>query len=56
MKKWYQSKTLWANAVSILAVLVQLKYGYVVPVELQGIALGVVNIGLRAITKEEIIW
>jgi hypothetical protein len=49
-KKWYKSKMLWVNALALLALLVQVKYGFVIdPVE-QAAALTIVNLILRAVT------
>jgi hypothetical protein len=53
-KPWYLSRTLWVNACAALAFFVQAQFGYVVPVEWQGIALTAINIILRAITKHEL--
>lgn len=52
MKKWYQSKTLWVNALAALAFFVQAQFGYVVPMELQATVLAAINLILRAVTKE----
>lgn len=55
MKKWYLSKTLWANAVAILAIVLQQYKGYeVLDYEAQGMILGAINVGLRFFTKEGI--
>jgi len=54
-KKFWQSKTFWVNAVSIVGIVVQSQTGFVVPVELQAALLGVINAGLRLITKEPIV-
>lgn len=49
-KKWYKSKMLWVNVLALLALLVQVKYGFVIdPVE-QAAALTIVNLILRAVT------
>lgn len=56
-KKWYASKTLWVNAIAVIAMGVQaFKSDWVVSPEIQASALGVVNSVLRLITKEEIVW
>lgn len=54
-KKFWQSKTFWVNAVSIVGIVVKSQTGFVVPVELQATLLGVINTGLRLITKEPIV-
>lgn len=56
MKKFYTSKTLWVNALAIIALAVQVKTGFVVPPELQAGALSLINMALRLITKESIEW
>jgi hypothetical protein len=56
-KKWYTSKTLWANAVAIAGIVLQGVTGKeVFPVEYQAPILGVVNMVLRVVTKSEVVW
>lgn len=55
-KKWYFSKTFWTNVVMALAVTVQSKYGFVVGPELQALVITGVNLILRKLSKEAIIW
>ncbi|MBI5189106.1 MAG: hypothetical protein HZA22_00330 [Nitrospirae bacterium] len=56
-KKWYTSKTLWANTVATIAIVLQGTTGKeLLPVEFQGVLLGVVNMALRLITKSEVVW
>lgn len=55
-KKWYVSKTFWANVVAALALLAQIKYGFLITPELQAIGMSFINIGLRKFTNEPIIW
>ena len=52
--KWYKSRTLWANAIGLIAVGVQTQTGFVVPPEYQAAALTVINFLLRIITKTEL--
>lgn len=54
-KPFYKSKTFWTNVVAIGGMLAQMKYGFIVSVELQTLALSVINLALRAVTKEPII-
>lgn len=55
MKKFYLSKTLWTNAIAMMAAIVQFYYPVVdLSPELQMTILSIINIGLRAITKEEL--
>jgi len=57
MKKWWTSKTLWANAIAIAAIVIQGLSGKdLVSPEMQVAILGALNIFLRLITKEEIEW
>lgn len=53
-KPIYKSKTFWVNAIAVASMLVQAKYGFVVSPEEQLCVLGVINLILRAVTKEEI--
>jgi hypothetical protein len=55
-KKWYVSKTFWANVVAALALIVQIKYGFIVSPELQALGMTAINLGLRNLTSEPIIW
>ena len=51
MKKWYTSRTLWTNALAIVAVIF---FGKEFTPETVGIALSVINLILRLITKQEL--
>ena len=55
-KKWYHSKVLWVNAIALVASIAQLKWGLIMDPATQGIILTLVNLILRGITKEEIVW
>lgn len=55
-KKWYLSKTLWANVVALAAMVIQGATGWIVAPEYQGYALIAVNMALRAITKSPLEW
>ena len=51
-RKWYSSKTLWANTIAAVAGLIQyFGPGFLIPPEEQGAILVVVNIILRIVTK-----
>jgi len=52
MKKWIRSKTLWVNIIAIVAIILQAEYGFVISPEVEVAALGMINLILRAITKE----
>ena len=56
MKKWYTSKTLWVNVLAIAASISAGQFGHEITVESQAAILGLVNVFLRAITKEKIEW
>jgi len=56
-KKWYTSKTLWMNALAIVAIIAQGISGTeALPVDTQAVLLGMINVILRVITKSEIKW
>lgn len=52
MKKWYASRTLWANAIATAALAVQSYTGYVIDLEAQAVGLAFVNVLLRVITSQ----
>lgn len=57
MKKWYTSKTIWVNIISLLAISIQQIAGEeLIPAEAQLTILGFVNLVLRLVTKEELNW
>lgn len=56
MKNWYASKTLWVNAIAAIALLVQTRTGFVIDPEAQTGLLAVINIVLRAVTKDPLGW
>jgi hypothetical protein len=51
-----ESKTVWVNIIAFVAFLVQRKYGFVVEESVQAQILGLINIGLRTITKDPVRW
>lgn len=53
-KKWYLSKTIWSNIVAGVVMLVQTKYGFVIPAEYQTIAVTAINLGLRIVTHQQV--
>ncbi len=55
-KPFWTSKTLWVNLIAIIAMIVQDKTGFVIPPEEQLTILGMINLILRAITKETLTW
>lgn len=57
MKSWYASKTLWVNAVAIIAIVLQgINSTWIIGPEIQGGILAVINVILRAVTGESITW
>ena len=56
MKNWWKSKMLWLNIISIAVIIIQAETGYIVSPESQLLILGVINLILRIITKEKIVW
>lgn len=55
-KTWYTSKMLWVNAIAIIAIITQGQFGFIIDPVSQMAILGVINIVLRAITGEDIVW
>jgi len=52
MKKFWKSKTFWVNLIALVALALQLEYGFIVSIELQAIALSVINLIIRKYTNE----
>jgi len=55
-KVWYSSKTLWLNIIAVVVIILQGQFGYTLSPEIQVAILALINIALRAITKQEIVW
>ena len=55
-KKFWLSKTFWLNILVIIAMIIQYFTGFVIDPGQQVIILGVINVILRAITKQPIDW
>ena len=53
-KNIWKSKMFWVNIIAIIAMIVQSQTGEVLTFEVQAGILAIVNLGLRAITNEEI--
>ncbi len=52
MTKYYlKSKTLWANTIALIALILQMKYGFVISPDEQFAILTVINLGLRPMTN-----
>ena len=56
MKSWIYSKTLWVNLIAIGALIVRAEYGLILMPEAEIALLGAINLLLRIITKEELVW
>lgn len=56
-KKWYASKVLWTNILAVIAIIVQGVTGKeVISIEIQSTALAVINMILRLVTKQPVVW
>ena len=55
-KKFYFSKTFWVNVVCAAALATQMKFGFVISPDLQALALTGVNLILRKITNQPVVW
>src|SRR5574343_1000218 len=55
-KSWYTSKTLWANNMAVVAIIVQTQTGLVMDAEIQVAILAVINFILRLVTRQQIDW
>jgi len=56
MKQYLKSKTLWANIIAVIAVVAAGEFGFALDGNMQVSLLAVMNILLRAITHEELVW
>jgi len=56
MKSWIKSRTLWVNLIAIGSIIVRAELGLTFTPEFEIVILGLINVLLRIITKEEIIW
>jgi hypothetical protein len=55
-KKWYASRTFWVNIIAALALLAQIRYGFIIDSDTQALVLTFVNLILRKITKDPIVF
>ena len=57
-KSVWKSKTFWVNIIALAGMVYQMVTGNEVgiPVEAQASALTIINLVLRAVTKEPIVW
>lgn len=56
VKKFWQSKTFWTNSVLAGALLIQMKTGFIVGADMQALAITAINVALRKITKDSIVF
>ena len=54
MKDWWKSKTLWINTIAIASIIIRAELGWTITPEHEVLALGIVNLVLRLITKEQL--
>jgi hypothetical protein len=55
-KRLIESKTFWVNALAFLAFGIQSKFGYVIDESVQAQILTAINVVLRMITKDPVVW
>ena len=55
-KKFYLSKTFWVNVLCAAALGAQMKFGFVIGAELQALALTGINLFLRKLTNQPVVW
>lgn len=55
-KKFWQSKTFWGNLIMAAAVAAQTQYGFVISPEFQALIITGVNLVLRKVSKDPIVW
>ena len=56
MKQTLTSKTLWINVIALIAIISASQFGFVIDGTTQAALLVVINMLLRLITKEELVW
>ena len=56
MKVWWKSKTFWVNILSVIGIVASSQYGVEWTPETTSALLVVINLILRAVTKEPITW
>ena len=55
-KNYITSKTLWVNFVALAGIIAQGQFGFVIDPAAQLAMLTVINLLLRAVTGEELVW
>ena len=56
MKIWYKSKQFWVNVIAIAAIIVRSEYGLTLTPMSEVAILAAINLVLRIVTKEPIVW
>ncbi len=56
VKRILKSKTIWINVIALIAFSLEKKFGFPISEDLQMEALTMINIFLRFITHEKIVW
>jgi len=56
MKQYLKSKTLWVNVITLIAIVSAGQFGFVLDGTMQASVLVMINMILRMITKEELVW
>ncbi|MCX8070224.1 MAG: hypothetical protein N2738_06945 [Thermodesulfovibrionales bacterium] len=54
-KRWFLSKTIWVNAIALIALILQNKFGYVLSTDEQIAILAVINMIIRFLTKQPLV-
>jgi len=55
-KKWYVSKTVWINVIAAVSIFAQIKYGFIIDASTQALGLTLINLVLRKITKDPVVF
>jgi len=55
-KKIWTSKIVWVNVIACVLAVIQSQTGWVAPPETQGAVLTLVNVLLRAVTNQPVVW
>lgn len=55
-KKWYESKTMWANIISVIGVFTAQFAGFEISPEMSVSILSIINVILRIVTKTSVTW
>lgn len=55
-KKWYASRTIWANVVMLAGAIILETTGHEISPVATATAMSIINWLLRTITKENIVW